>query len=304
MRGMNKLPLKTRAMILKMLCEGQSMRATARLADVSFNTVAKLLTDAGAACADLHDEWVVDVPSERVQCDEIWAFCYAKEKNVPTAKAAPEGAGDVWTWTALEPDTKLIVSYAVGDRTAELARIFMFDLADRLRGRVQLTTDGFGAYLKAVTDAFSGEVDYGRLIKLFGEPKGVTFPERKYSPGVCTGIIKEEVFGKPDPDKISTSHVERQNLNMRMGMRRFTRLTNGFSKKVESHSAMVALYTVFYNFCRVHKTLRVTPAMAAGLTDHIWDMEEVVAHIDVLAPNIQTEALRCAGRYCQRKPSW
>lgn len=283
-RGMNKLPLKTRAMILKMLCEGQSMRATARLADVSFNTVAKLLADAGAACADLHDEWVVDVPSERVQCDEIWAFCYAKEKNVPTAKAAPEGAGDVWTWTALDPDTKLMIGYAVGDRSAELARVFMFDLADRLRGRVQLTTDGFGAYLKAVTDAFSGDVDYARLIKLFGEPKGVTSPERKYSPGVCTGIIKEEVFGKPDPAKISTSHVERQNLNMRMGMRRFTRLTNGFSKKVESHAAMVALYTVFYNFCRVHKTLKVTPAIQAGLTDHIWDMEEVVTHIDVLAP--------------------
>ena len=291
------LPLKTRALILKMLCEGQSMRATARLADVSFNTVAKLLTDAGAACADLHDEWVVDVPSERIQCDEIWAFVHAKAKNVPTAKAAPEGAGDVWTWTALDPDSKLMVSYAVGDRSAELARLFMFDLADRLRGRVQLTTDGFGAYLKAVTDAFSGDVDYARLIKLFGEPKGVTSPERKYSPGVCTGTIKEAVFGKPDMAKVSTWHVERQNLNMRMGMRRFTRLTNGFSKKVESHAAMVAVYTTFYNFCRVHKTLRVTPAMAAGLTDHVWDMEEVVAHIDVLAP---TPAKR--GPYKKRQP--
>lgn len=281
---MNKLPHQTRAMILKMLCEGQSMRATARLADVSFNTVAKLLEDAGNVCADLHDERVQGVPSKRIQCDEIWAFCYAKEKNVPTAKAAPDGAGDVWTWTALDPDSKLMVAYAVGDRDQETAREFMFDLAERLAGRVQLTTDGFGAYLKAVGDAFAADVDYARLIKLFGEPKGVTSPERKYSPGVCTGIIKEEVFGKPDHAKISTSHVERQNLNMRMGMRRFTRLTNGFSKKVESHAAMVALYTVFYNFCRVHKTLRVTPAMEAGLTDHVWDMEEVVAVMDERAP--------------------
>jgi IS1 family transposase len=282
--GMRKLPLKTRAKLLRLLCEGQSMRAAARLEGVAFNSVAKLLAEAGAACADLHDEWVVDVPSVRVQCDEIWAFVHAKAKNVPTAKAAPEGAGDCWTWTALDPDTKLMISYAVGDRSAELARLFMFDLADRLANRVQLTTDGFGAYLKAVTDAFSGDVDYARLIKLFGEPKGVTSPERKYSPGECTGIIKEPVFGKPDMAKVSTSHVERQNLNMRMGMRRFTRLTNGFSKKVESHAAMVALYTTFYNFCRVHKTLRVTPAMQAGLTDHIWDMEEVVAHMDFLAP--------------------
>lgn len=281
---MNKLPLRTRALILKMLCEGQSMRATARLADVSFNTVAKLLEDAGNVCADLHDERVQAVPSKRIQCDEIWAFCYAKEKNVPAAKAAPEGAGDVWTWTALDPDSKLMVAYAVGDRDQEKAREFMFDLAGRLANRVQITTDGFGAYLKAVGDAFAADVDYARLIKLFGEPKGVTSPERKYSPGVCTGIIKEPVFGKPDPAKVSTSHVERQNLNMRMGMRRFTRLTNGFSKKVESHAAMVALYTVFYNFCRVHKTLRVTPAMEAGLTDHVWDMEEVVAIMDERAP--------------------
>lgn len=294
---MNKLSLTTRAKLLRLLCEGMSMRAAARAEDVSFNTVAKLLADAGAACADLHDEWVVDVPSERVQCDEIWAFCYAKEKNVPTAKAAPEGAGDVWTWTALDPDTKLMVSYAVGDRSAELARLFMFDLADRLRGRVQLTTDGFGAYLKAVTDAFSGDVDYARLIKLFGEPKGVTSPERKYSPGVCTGIIKEEVFGKPDMAKVSTSHVERQNLNMRMGMRRFTRLTNGFSKKVESHAAMVSLYTVFYNFVRRHKTLRMTPALAAGITDHEWTMEEVVAWMDALAP-----APAKRGPYKKREP--
>jgi IS1 family transposase len=282
--GRNKLPLKSRALVLRMLCEGQSMRATARLTEVSLNTVAKLLAEAGNVCSDVHDERVRGVGAKRIQCDEIWAFCYAKEKNVPTAKAAPEDAGDVWTWTALDPDSKLMVSYAVGDRDAATAREFMFDLSDRLAGRVQLTTDGFGAHLKAVTDAFSGDVDYARLIKLFGEPTGTRGHERKYSPAECSGIIKEPVFGKPDEAKISTSHVERQNLNMRMGMRRFTRLTNGFSKKVESHAAMVALYTVFYNFCRVHKTLRVTPAMEAGLTDHVWDMEEVVAVMDERAP--------------------
>lgn len=266
------------------------MRATARLEGVAFNSVAKLLAEAGAACADLHDEWVVDVPAQRVQCDEIWAFVHAKEKNVPTTKAAPEGAGDCWTWTALDPDSKLMISYAVGDRSAELARVFMFDLADRLANRVQLTTDGFGAYLKAVTDAFSGDVDYAMLIKLFGDATGQKGHEKKYSPAECTGARKEPVFGKPDMAKVSTSHVERQNLNMRMGMRRFTRLTNGFLKKVESHAAMVAVYTVFYNFCRIHCTLRVTPAMQAGLTDHVWDMEEVVAHMDFFAPKPQRPA--------------
>jgi len=281
---MNKLPLKTRAKLLRLLCEGQSMRATARLEDVAFNSVAKLLTKAGTVCADLHDERVRGVASKRVQCDEIWAFCYAKAKNFPATMAAPEGAGDMWTWTALDPDSKLMVAYAVGDRSATTAREFMFDLADRLAGRVQLTSDGFGAYLKAVMDAFSGDVDHARLIKLFGEPKGVTSPERKYSPGVCTGIIKEPVFGNPDMEKVSTSHVERQNLNMRMGMRRFTRLTNGFSKKVESHAAMVALWTMHYNFCRRHKTIRMTPAMEAGLTDHEWSMDEIVAIMDERAP--------------------
>jgi IS1 family transposase len=294
---MNKLPLKTRAKLLRLLCAGQSMRAASRLEDVAFNSVAKLLADAGTFCADLHDERVRGVAARAVQCDEIWAFCYAKEKNVPTAKAAPQGAGDVWTWTALDPDSKLVVTYAVGDRSAELARLFMFDLAARLAARVQLTTDGFGAYLKAVTDAFSGDVDYARLVKLFGEPKGVTAAERKYSPGECAGTIKEPVFGKPDPVKISTSHVERQNLNMRMGMRRFTRLTNGFSKKVESHAHMVALYTVHHNFCRVHKSLRVTPAMAAGLTDRVWDMEEVVALMDERAPKPSKR-----GPYKKREP--
>lgn len=281
---MNKLPLKTRVTILNMLVEGSSMRSISRITGVSINTVTKLMTDAGKACAAYHDATVRNVKASNVQCDEIWSFCYAKDKNVATAKAAPEGAGDVWTWTAIDRDHKMILAFEVGNRSAQTAREFMFDLAARLANRVQLTTDGHGAYLKAVTDAFSGDVDYAMLVKLYGEPTGTQGHERKYSPAECTGAKKEPIFGKPDPAKISTSHVERQNLNMRMGMRRFTRLTNGFSKKVESHAAMVAVYTVFYNFCRVHKTLRVTPTMQAGLTDHIWDMEEVVAHMDFLAP--------------------
>ena len=282
--GMNKLPLKTRALILKMLCEGQSMRATARLADVSFNTVAKLLAEAGNVCSDLHDERVRGVKAKRVQCDEIWSFTYAKQKNVPTAKAAPAEAGDTWMWTALDSDSKLIVAWLVGGRDSEYAAAFMDDLASRLATRVQLTTDGHKAYLEAVEGAFGAGVDYAMLVKLYGEPTGQKGHERKYSPAECTGTRKLRVEGKPDLAAVSTSHVERQNLTMRMHMRRFTRLTNGFSKKVESHAHMVALYTVFYNFCRIHKTLRVTPAMEAGLTDHVWDMEEVVVTMDERAP--------------------
>jgi IS1 family transposase len=281
---MNKLPLKTRALILRMLCEGQSMRATARLADVSFNTVAKLLADAGKVCSDLHDERVQGVKARRVQCDEIWSFTYAKQKNVPTAKAAPPEAGDTWTWTALDSDTKLIVAWLVGGRDAEYAAAFIDDLASRLATRVQLTTDGHKPYLEAVEGAFGADVDYAMLIKLYGEPIGPKGAERKYSPAECTGIRKMPIEGKPDMDAVSTSHVERQNLTMRMHMRRFTRLTNAFSKTFTSHMDMVALYTVFYNFCRIHKTLRVTPAMEAGLADHVWDMEEVVAVMDERAP--------------------
>lgn len=282
--GMNKLPLKTRAMILKMLCEGQSMRATARLADVSFNTVAKILAEAGKVCADLHDERVHGVRASKVQCDEIWSFTYAKQKNVATAKAAPEEAGDTWTWTALDSDSKLIISYLVGARDSEYAAEFMDDLASRLANRVQLTTDGHKAYLEAVEGAFGGDIDYAMLVKLYGEPTGQKGQERKYSPAECTGTKKLKISGEPDKALVSTSHVERQNLTMRMHMRRFTRLTNAFSKKFESHAHMVALYTVFYNFCRIHKTLRVTPAMEAGLTDHVWDMEEVIVVMDERAP--------------------
>ena len=280
--SMNKLPLKTRSLILNMLCEGQSMRATARLADVSFNTVAKLLINAGKVCADLHDELVQGVTASHVQCDEVWSFTYAKQKNVATAKAAPQEAGDTWTWTALDADTKLIVSSMVGGRDAQYANTFMGDVASRLANRVQMTTDGHKAYLEAIEGSFGADIDYAQLIKVYGNAPE-TFKGR-YSPADCTGIVKRTVEGQPDEKHISTSFVERQNLTMRMHMRRFTRLTNGFSKKVENHMHMVALYTMFYNFCRIHKTLRVTPAMESGLTDRVWDMEDILAIMDERAP--------------------
>ena len=279
---MNKLPLKTRSLILNMLCEGQSMRATARLADVSFNTVAKLLIDAGKVCADLHDELVQGVTASRVQCDEVWSFTYAKQKNVAKAKAAPEGAGDTWTWTALDADTKLIVSSMVGGRDAEYANAFMDDVASRLANRVQMTTDGHKAYLEAVEGSFGADIDYAQLIKVYGNAPE-TFKGR-YSPADCTSIVRRTVEGQPDEKHISTSFVERQNLTMRMQMRRFTRLTNAFSKKFENHMHMVALYTVWYNFIRIHKTLRVTPAMEAGLSDAVWDMGDLVRIMDERAP--------------------
>ena len=276
------MPLKTRALILNMLCEGQSMRATARLADVSFNTVAKLLIDAGKVCADLHDELVQGVTASRIQCDEVWSFTYAKQKNVAKAKAAPDEAGDTWTWTALDADTKLIVSSMVGGRDAEYANAFMDDVASRLANRVQMTTDGHKAYLEAVEGSFGADIDFAQLIKVYGNPPE-TFKGR-YSPADCTGIVKRSVEGRPDEMHISTSFVERQNLTMRMQMRRFTRLTNAFSKKLENHMHMVALYTVWYNFIRIHKTLRVTPAMEAGLSKMVWDMEDLARIMDERAP--------------------
>ena len=282
---MNKLPLHKRTMILNMMIEGMSMRSISRTVGVSINTVTKLLIEAGDACAAYHDEIVRSVKANHVQCDEIWSFCYAKGKNVKTAKAAPEGAGDVWTWTAIDRDHKMILSYEVGDRSGATAIEFMDDLRARLANRVQLTTDGHKAYLEAVEGAFGGDVDYyAMLIKLYGDATGHKGHERKYSPAECTGTKKRVIEGCPDKAMVSTSHVERQNLSMRMGMRRFTRLTNGFSKKLENHLHMLSLYFVHYNFVRIHKTLKCTPAMAAGVSNTLHDMEWIVGLIDARAP--------------------
>ena len=278
---MNRLPIQKRAQILEMLVEGMSMRATSRLAKVSINTVYRLLEEAGKACAEYHDEAVRDVKAARIQCDEIWSFTYAKQKNVKRAKAAPAEAGDTWTWTALDSDSKLIVSWLVGGRDGEYAMALMDDLRSRLANRVQLTTDGHRAYLEAVEGAFGDDVDFAQLVKLYGDaPEG----QRRYSPAECVGTRKHRITGKPVRADVSTSHVERQNLTMRMHMCRFTRLTNAFSKKFESHMHMVALYTVWYNFVRIHKTLRVTPAMAAGVSDTLRDMAGIVGLIDTRAP--------------------
>jgi IS1 family transposase len=279
---MNKLSVKARAQMLSMLCEGASMRSVSRLADVSINTVAKLLIDAGKFCAAFHDDNVRGVSAKRIQCDEIWSFTYAKQKNVKTATDAPEWAGDTWTWTGIEADTKLIVSWLVGGRDGEYAMAFMDDLRSRLANRVQLTTDGHKAYLEAVEGAFGGDVDYAVLHKVYGaSPESM---KGKYSPADCIGTQKHRIEGDPDLKHVSTSYIERNNLTMRMHNRRFTRLTNAFSKKFESHVHMVAIWTVWYNWVRIHKTLRVSPAMAANLTDTLWSWETIVAKMDEVAP--------------------
>ena len=280
-KGMNKLPLQKRAQILSMLVEGSSMRSISRVGDVSINTVSKLLVEVGEACLAYHDENVRGLNCKRIQADEIWSFCYAKEKN-SGGKNAPTFAGDVWTWTSICADSKLICNWFVGSRDAEFAHLFMDDLASRLNHRVQLTTDGHKAYLTAVEGAFGNDIDYAMLVKLFGaSPESA---KGRYSPAECTGIKKTVKIGKPKDKHVSTSYAERQNLTMRMSMRRFTRLTNAFSKKYENHCHALALYFMFYNFIRIHKTLRITPAMAAGLTDRVWSWEDVIAMMDAISP--------------------
>lgn len=271
---MNKLSASDRARILHLLCEGSSIRAVTRLTGASKNTVAKLLVDAGKACAAYYDEHVRNVAAKRVQVDEIWSFTYAKQKNVAESKSAPDGAGDTWTWTAIDADSKLVLSYFIGGRDGECAAWFIDDLKGRLANRVQLTSDGHKAYLQAVEDAFGADVDYTQLVKLYGAAPG------GYSPAECTGIKKTTVEGGPDEKHVSTSYVERQNLTMRMHMRRFTRLTNAFSKKVENHAYAVALHFMYYNFVRLHGKLRVTPAMAAGVTDRLWEVADIVALVE------------------------
>ncbi|RWD45498.1 MAG: DDE domain-containing protein [Mesorhizobium sp.] len=284
---MNKLDAVTRARILHLLCEGQSIRSITRIMGMSKNTVAKLLSDAGAVCAAYQDEVLRNLTSRRIQVDEIWSFTYAKQKNVATAKAAREDAGDTWTWTAIDADTKLVMSWLVGGRDSEYAMAFMDDLSRRLANRVQLTSDGHRAYLEAVEGAFGGDIDFAMLVKLYGNspetPKG-------RSPAECTGARKTPIEGNPNPKHISTSFAERQNLTMRMHMRRFTRLTNGFSKKVEAHANAVALHFIYYNFVRIHASLRMTPAMAAGVTEKLWEIADLVALIEVK----ETEKPVCA----------
>jgi IS1 family transposase len=275
--AMNRLDRKTRAQILHLLCEGQSIRAVTRLTGCSKNTVAKLLVETGHACAAYQDKALRNLPCKRVQMDEIWSFVYAKNKNVKAAKAAPATAGDVWTWTAICADTKLIVSWLLGSRDTEAALAFTHDLESRLANRVQLTSDGYAPYLQAVDAAFNGEVDYAILHKIYAtDSQG----EKRYSPAKCVGAEKRIVEGNPDKKHISTSYVERSNLTMRMHMRRFTRLTNAFSKKVENHAAAIALHTTYYNFVRIHQTLKVTPAMAAGVTDKLWEVSDIVAVLE------------------------
>lgn len=271
---MNRMPIAKRAQILGLLVEGMSLRAASRIADCSINTITKLLVDVGTACAAYQDKSLRNLPCKRVQCDEIWSFVGAKQKNVPAERKGEYGIGDVWTWTALCADTKLIASWAVGSRDAGAAAEFITDLRDRLANRVQLTTDGHRAYVNAVEDAFGADIDYAMLIKVYGEaPEG----QRRYSPPEVVATEIAVIQGKPDKAHVSTSYVERQNLTMRMSMRRFTRLTNAFSKKVENHAHAVALHFMHYNFGRIHKTLRVTPAMEAGVSDHVWSLEEIAA---------------------------
>jgi IS1 family transposase len=282
MGHMNKTNHTKRTQILRCLVDGNSIRATSRICDCAINTVVKLSLEAGRACAEYQDRVFHDLACQRLQCDEIWSFVYAKEKNAPEDMKAEGKAGDVWTWTAVAADTKLIPCWHIGSRGADAAQAFMTDLASRMRSRIQLTTDGHAVYLQAVEAAFGGEIDYAMLVKLYGAASDRQM-ETRYSPAICTGAKKSRRIGHPDPAHVSTSFCERANLTMRMNMRRFTRLTNAFSKKVENHACAVALHFMNYNFCRIHQTLRVTPAMAAGITGTVWEVEDIVNLIDGIA---------------------
>ncbi len=274
---MNKIEDKTRVQIVQCLVDGVGVNATCRVTGAAKNTVLKLLAQLGEACAKYHDEHVCHLLTKRVQCDEIWSFCYAKAANVPEEKRGQWGYGDCWTWTALDADSKLIISYTLGLRDGGYAHEFMYDVAKRLARKVQLTTDGHKAYLDAVDDAFGGDIDYAMLVKLYGAERP---GEARYSPANIIGTRKEEICGTPEPRLVSTSFVERQNLSMRMGMRRFTRLTNAHSKKIENHGHAIALYFMHYNYCKIHTTLRETPAMAAGLSKSVWEIEDLLKLID------------------------
>jgi IS1 family transposase len=270
---MNKLDDSKRAQVVAALVEGNSIRSTVRMTGVAKNTIAKLLVELGAACSEFLNNALVNLPAKRVQCDEIWSFVAAKDKNIPVNRKGEDGIGSVWTWVALDSDTKLVCAWLVGKRDPETASAFIRDLASRLANRVQLTTDGLKMYLTAVAEGFGEEIDYAMIVKVYGnDPEA----QKRYSPAVCTACSKETKIGSPDSKHISTSHVERQNLTMRMQMRRFTRLTNAFSKKIENHIAAIALHYMYYNFCRVHQALRITPAMSAGLADHVWTVDELL----------------------------
>jgi IS1 family transposase len=282
---MNQLNTIKRCQIIAALIEGNSINATCRMLGVGKHTVLRLLEDAGCACAAFHHANVRNLRVSRAQCDEVWSFIYAKQKNVTEERMA-QGAGDCWTWTCIDADTKLIISYMLGDRGASTARDFMEDVASRITNRIQLTTDGHRVYADAVEDAFGSEIDYAMLVKIYGASNE---GESRYSPATCIGCRTGILSGNPDQKHISTSYVERQNLSMRMGMRRFTRLTNGFSKKFENHAHQIALYFMHYNYCRVHSTLRVTPAMEAGLTDHVWTLVELCAVLPQRKPNAKVD---------------
>jgi IS1 family transposase len=291
---MNRLDPGKRKAVVAALVEGNSIRSTVRMTGVAKNTVVKLLVDLGTACSVYQDQTMRNLTCKRIEVDELWAFVYAKQRNVPKGKE--NEAGDVWTWVAIDPDTKLVPTYRIGGRDLPEARAFMTDLATRIVNRIQITSDAYPPYMTAVAGAFGGDVDYAQLVKVYGTTSDSKRPDRRYSPAVCLEAIPQRVTGDPDPDYISTSHVERLNLTMRMSMRRYTRLTNAFSKKVENLAAAVSLHFMHYNFCRVHKTLGTTPAVAAGLSDHVWSLDELIGLLEA-AERVPTKR----GRYAKTR---